>query len=90
MGETDHERDAERMDAVHAAVNDGKLVAPVVASWGMDEAKRIIDLVMDEYIKDFNQALWAGTPALDVRAFTQKYDALWLAKLDLDVAKNAR
>lgn len=84
MAEPDPERDTERMDEVHAAINDGKPVAPIVAPWGMGEAKRIIGLVIDEYINDFNQALRAGTPGLDIRVFTRKYDALWKAKLDLD------
>jgi hypothetical protein len=78
------------MDAVHAAIKDGKLVAPVVAAWGDVEAKRIIDLVMREYIADFNRALRQNPHELDARTFTRQYDALWQAKLDLDRAKAAR
>ena len=77
------------MDEVHAAVDGGTALAPVVVEWGIDEAKRIIGLVMDEYVNDFNRALQQGSHELDVTTFTRKYDALWGAKLDLDRGRYA-
>ena len=86
MAGPDHERDCARMDEVHAAVNEDKPVVSVVAPWGVEEAKRIIALVIDEYVNDFNRAMQQGPHELDVRTFTSKYDALWQAKLELDRA----
>ena len=89
MTSPDPERDAKHMDEVHSAVNSGEAIVPLLAPWGIEEAKRILGLVQDEYINDFNRAMRQRPHELDVRTFTTKYDALWRARLDLDRAEYA-
>jgi hypothetical protein len=89
MASPDPELDARRMDEVHAAVRDGSPLMPLIAPWGMNEAKRIIGLVQDEYIDDLNRAIRGQSHDLDTQTFRARYDALWAAKLDLDRARYA-
>jgi hypothetical protein len=86
MPELDVEQDEERAEAVHAAVRAATPVVDVVRPWGKEEAKRIIEMVLDEYIGEFNRALSVSTNrlyGLEARQFTANYDALWQAKLGL-------
>jgi hypothetical protein len=81
----DDELEEQRVAEVHSAISEGRPVAEVAMAWGLDEAKRIINLVMSEYIGDFNKALHSNSPTgVDIRTFTSKYDCLWEAKLTLD------
>lgn len=78
------ELEERRVAEVHSAIDEGRPVVEVAMPWGLDEAKRIVNLVMGEYVGDFNKALHSNSPTgVDIRTFTSKYDRLWEAKLAL-------
>jgi hypothetical protein len=85
MPEPDVEQDEERVEAVHAAVREGKPVIDLVRPWGKEEAKRIIDIVLGEYVAELNGSLMSSKQPYGVNAsrFMSHYNALWQAKLDL-------
>lgn len=83
--EYEPERDDPRIDVIRSALKEGQRIVDVVEPWGLVEGIRIINLVISDYVADFNKAVAGAQTAapLDTTRFFRDYDALWQGKLDL-------
>ena len=74
--------------AIHDVLAAGGNVAGVITISGADkdQAQRVIDQVMADYVAELNRSLQAGAGrpySTDGSGFLRQYDQLWRAKLDL-------